>query len=51
MIISESKRLFEKAQHFIPGGVNSPRSCISLAVGGIHYFIKKLMEHLSSIED
>jgi glutamate-1-semialdehyde 2,1-aminomutase len=40
MIISESKRLFEKAQHFIPGGVNSPVRAFR-AVGGDPLFIKK----------
>lgn len=40
MIISESKRLFAKAQHFIPGGVNSPVRAFR-AVGGDPIFIKK----------
>ena len=40
MIISESKRLFAKAQHFIPGGVNSPVRAFR-AVGGDPLFIKK----------
>ncbi len=40
MIISESKRLFAKAQNFIPGGVNSPVRAFR-AVGGDPLFIKK----------
>lgn len=40
MIIKDkSKSLFEKAQHFIPGGVNSPVRAFS-AVGGDPLFIK-----------
>lgn len=40
MKISESKRLFAKAQNFIPGGVNSPVRAFR-AVGGEPIFIKK----------
>lgn len=40
MQISESKRLFSKAQNFIPGGVNSPVRAFR-AVGGEPLFIKK----------
>jgi glutamate-1-semialdehyde 2,1-aminomutase len=40
MNISESKRLFAKAQDFIPGGVNSPVRAFR-AVGGDPIFIKK----------
>ncbi|MBL7856790.1 MAG: glutamate-1-semialdehyde 2,1-aminomutase [Cyclobacteriaceae bacterium] len=38
--ISRSKSLFEKAKHFIPGGVNSPVRAFR-AVGGNPIFIKK----------
>src|SRR5688500_3030086 len=37
--ISRSKSLFEKAKHFIPGGVNSPVRAFR-AVGGNPIFIK-----------
>ncbi len=40
MNISESKRLFSKAQNFIPGGVNSPVRAFR-AVGGDPIFIQK----------
>jgi glutamate-1-semialdehyde 2,1-aminomutase len=40
MQISNSKSLFEKAQNFIPGGVNSPVRAFR-AVGGDPLFIKK----------
>ncbi|MGY6744445.1 MAG: glutamate-1-semialdehyde 2,1-aminomutase [Cecembia sp.] len=40
MQISNSKNLFEKAQKFIPGGVNSPVRAFR-AVGGDPIFIKK----------
>ncbi len=40
MQISESKRLFARAQNFIPGGVNSPVRAFR-AVGGDPIFIKK----------
>lgn len=40
MNISESKRLFDRAQNFIPGGVNSPVRAFR-AVGGDPLFIKK----------
>ena len=40
MQISESKRLFARAQNFIPGGVNSPVRAFR-AVGGEPIFIKK----------
>lgn len=40
MKISESKRLFAKAQNFIPGGVNSPVRAFR-AVGSEPIFIKK----------
>lgn len=40
MNISESKRLFNEAQNFIPGGVNSPVRAFK-AVGGNPLFIKK----------
>ncbi len=40
MIIEESKRLFEKAQHAIPGGVNSPVRAFK-SVGGTPIFISK----------
>jgi glutamate-1-semialdehyde 2,1-aminomutase len=40
MQISNSKGLFEKAQNFIPGGVNSPVRAFR-AVGGDPLFIKK----------
>jgi len=40
MQISRSKDLFAKAQHFIPGGVNSPVRAFR-AVGGDPIFIKK----------
>lgn len=40
MIKSRSKSLFEEAQHFIPGGVNSPVRAFK-AVGGNPLFIKK----------
>ena len=39
MNISTSQALFEKAQHFIPGGVNSPVRAFR-AVGGSPVFIK-----------
>ncbi|MCE7064665.1 glutamate-1-semialdehyde 2,1-aminomutase [Dyadobacter sp. CY326] len=39
MNISTSRALFEKAQHFIPGGVNSPVRAFR-AVGGSPVFIK-----------
>ncbi len=40
MQISESKRLFARAQNFIPGGVNSPVRAFR-AVGGEPIFIKR----------
>ncbi len=40
MIIEESKRLFERAQHSIPGGVNSPVRAFK-SVGGTPIFISK----------
>ncbi len=40
MKIDTSKELFEKAKHFIPGGVNSPVRAFK-AVGGDPLFIKK----------
>jgi len=40
MNISKSKRLFDRAQNFIPGGVNSPVRAFR-AVGGDPLFIKK----------
>jgi glutamate-1-semialdehyde 2,1-aminomutase len=40
MQISKSKSLFEKAKHFIPGGVNSPVRAFR-AVGGDPIFIKR----------
>lgn len=39
MTLSNSKTLFDKAQHFIPGGVNSPVRAFK-AVGGNPLFIK-----------
>lgn len=40
MLTEKSKNLFERAQHFIPGGVNSPVRAFR-AVGGDPLFIKK----------
>ena len=40
MTTSKSKQLFEKAQKFIPGGVNSPVRAFK-AVGGDPLFIAK----------
>jgi glutamate-1-semialdehyde 2,1-aminomutase len=40
MVVKESKALFEKAQNFIPGGVNSPVRAFK-SVGGHPIFIKE----------